>query len=122
MPSNRMARINEEFMRAVSTLLPGLKDPRVKDRFISVLRAEVTNDLKYAKIYISVFGEGDNKELLKGLESSSGFLRRELGMSLKLRAMPELRFIVDDSIEKGARLTDLMRKIKEEDEAKRDDA
>jgi ribosome-binding factor A len=117
-----MARINEEFLRAVSTLLPGLKDPRVKDRFISVLRAEVTSDLKYAKIYISVFGEGDNKQLLKGLESSSGFLRRELGTALQLRAMPELRFIIDDSIEQGARMTEMMKKIKAEDEAKRNDA
>lgn len=122
MPSNRMARINEEFMRAIASLLPNLKDPRVKDRFISVLRTEVTNDLKFAKIFISVLGEGDNKQLLKGLESSSGFLRREIGSILLLRALPELRFVIDDSIEHGARLIDLMKKIKEEDEAKQDDA
>lgn len=119
MPSNRSAKINEEFMRAVAAVLPSVKDPRVKARFVSVLRCEVSSDMKYAKVFISVLGEGDNKELLKGLNSSSGFIKHELSAAMRLRAMPELRFVIDDSIEHGAKLNDLMRKIKEEDEARR---
>ena len=118
MPANRTARINEEFLRTMTAILPDIKDPRVKDCFVSVLRCEVSSDMKYAKVFISLLGEGDPKALLKGLESSAGFIKREIGQRMRLRAMPELRFVIDDSIEQGAKMSELMRKIREEDEAK----
>ena len=108
MASNRIGRINEEIQRELSTLIRSVKDPRVTG-MISITAVDTTPDLKYAKIYISVLDKSDCTQVLKGLKSASGFLRRELGRALQLRATPELTFIRDDSIEQGAHILDLLR-------------
>ena len=78
---------------------------------LTVVKVEVTNDLSYAKVYISAMeGIETAKKSIKGLESAQGYIRKQLGMRLHLRKSPELRFIADDSIEKGM---DLFEKIKE---------
>ena len=109
--SNRIARINEEFLRTITSVIPEIKDPRVKDHFLSVVRCDLSTDLKYARVYISVLGEVDSRELLAGLNSSAGFIKREIGSKMLMRAMPELRFILDDSIEQGAKISEMLRKI-----------
>ena len=108
MANNRIGRINEEIQRELSTLIRSVKDPRVTG-MISVTAVDTTPDLKYAKIYISVLDKSDCTQVLKGLKSASGWLRRELGHSLNLRYTPELSFVRDDSIDQGAHILDLLR-------------
>ena len=97
MANYRRGRINDETVRVMAELLRGVKDPRVSEAFISVTAAEVTPDLKYAKIYYSVLGgENDSekmKGIAKGLRSASGYLRRGLAEKLNLRITPELTFV-----------------------------
>ena len=108
MANNRIGRINEEIQRELSTLIRSVKDPRVTG-MISVTAVDTTPDLKFAKIYISVLDTSDCTQVLKGLKSASGWLRRELGHSLNLRYTPELTFVRDDSIDQGAHILDLLR-------------
>ena len=110
MPSNRIGRVNEEIQRELSSLIRTVKDPRVADAgMVSVTAVEATPDLKYAKIYVSALNKDSSGQLLKGLKSAAGYLRRELGQRLNLRATPELSFVRDDSIDKGAHIMDLLR-------------
>ncbi len=108
MANNRIGRINEEIQRELAALIPMVKDPRVTG-MISVTAAETTPDLKYAKIYVSVLDKSNCDQVLKGLKSAAGWLRRELGRSLNLRSTPELSFVLDDSIDKGAHILDMLR-------------
>ena len=108
MPSNRIGRINEEIQRELASLIPNVKDPRVSG-LISVTAVDTTPDLRYAKIYISVLDKSDCAQVLKGLKSASGYLRRELGHALQLRYTPELTFVRDDSIDQGAHILDMLR-------------
>lgn len=110
MASNRIGRINEEIQRELSALIPAVKDPRVSG-MISVTAVETTPDLRYAKAYISVLDKENGERVLKGLRSASGWLRRELGIALKLRYTPELVFQLDDSIDKGAHILELLRSV-----------
>ena len=108
MASNRMGRINEEIQRELAALLPTVKDPRVSG-MISVTAVETTPDLKYAKVYISALDKSAEDQVLKGLKSAAGYLRRELGRALELRSTPELSFVRDDSIDKGAHILQMLR-------------
>ena len=107
MSATRMGRINEEIQRTLSELIRTVKDPRVHG-LLSVTAVDTTADLKYAKVYVSSLDQSDMKEVLKGLKSASGYLRRELGHTLSLRATPELTFIQDDSMVKGAHILQVM--------------
>ena len=109
MASNRIGRINEELQRELSSLIRTLKDPRVQQSMVSVTKVEATGDLRYAKVYISVLDKSQEKDVLKGLKSASGFLRRELGRALQLRYTPELQFVGDDSIQYGAHILEVLR-------------
>ena len=110
MPSNRIGRVNEEIQREMSSLIRTVKDPRVADAgMVSVTAVETTSDLKYAKIVVSVLDKTASAQALKGLKSASGYLRRELGQRLNLRNTPELSFVRDDSIDKGAHILDMLR-------------
>ena len=111
MPTNRLNRINEDIQRVLSALLPKVKDPRVQQGMLTVTAVETTGDLRYAKVYLSVLGEVNEKELRRGLRSAAPWLRRELGGSLTLRYTPELIFERDRSIERGAKLTKLIDEV-----------
>ena len=108
MPSNKLARTNDDIQLVMSKLLREIKDPRVNQGMISVTRVETTGDLRYSKIWLSVMGLQNETELHKGLKSAAGWLRRELGSSLKLRNTPELTFELDHSIEYGAHINELI--------------
>ena len=110
MASNRMGRINEEIQRELAALIPSVKDPRVTG-LISVTAVDTTPDLKFAKVYVSILDKGDCDQVVKGLKSAAGWLRRELGSALKLRYTPELVFQLDDSIDKGAHILELLRSV-----------
>lgn len=117
MPSNKLARTNDDIQLVLSKLLREIKDPRVKQGMISVTRVETTGDLKYCKVWLSVMGLSNEKDFKKGIKSASGWLRRELGNSLKLRNTPELIFELDYSIEYGAHINELISSL----DIKRDD-
>ena len=111
MPSNRIGRINEEIQRELSDLLRTLKDPRVQKTMVSVTRVDTTADLRYAKVYVSVYDKDLSREVFKGLKSSGGFLRHELAERLSLRYTPELVWEEDKSITYGARVLDILAKL-----------
>ena len=108
MASNRIGRINEEIQRELAALIPTVKDPRVTG-LISVTRVETTPDLHFSKIYVSILDKGQADQVVKGLKSASGYLRRELGRALNLRHTPELVFQRDDSIDHGSHILELLR-------------
>lgn len=106
--SNRIGRINEEIQRELSAALRTLKDPRVQKTMVSITRVETTPDLRYAKVYVSMLDKDASKEVLKGLKSSGGYLRRQLGQTLQLRYTPELVWEEDHSITHGAHILDIL--------------
>ena len=109
MASARIGRINDDIQRILSDRLRQVKDPRVSDQgMITITRVDTTGDLRYAKVWLSVYGLKDEKEFKKGLKSASGWLRRELGSTLKLVYTPELVFEVDHSIEYGAKISGIL--------------
>ena len=111
---NRTRRIAEEIRKVVSTMLiSGIKDPRITS-MISVTDVDVTNDLRYAFVYVSLLG-GNEEESLAGLKSAAGYIRREVGRKVKLRYIPEIVFKVDDSIERGMYMDSLIKKVQEHD-------
>jgi ribosome-binding factor A len=112
MASNRIGRINAGIQQELSQLLRTVKDPRVSGAMLTITHVDTTNDLRYAKIYISALNCADEKELMRGLKSASGYLRRELGARLSLRYTPELQFIADDSISHGAHILDMLNHVK----------
>ena len=109
MASNRIHRINEEIQKELSRAFRALKDPRVQGGMVTITHVDTTSDLRYARIFVSVLDKSREKEVLKGLKSASGFLRRELGRALQLRYTPELQFIADDSIQHGAHILEVLR-------------
>lgn len=109
MASNRISRINEEIQREMAGLLRTVKDPRLQGGLVTITHVDTTSDLRYAKIYISALDKSQEKEMMKGLKSASGYLRRELGAALRLRYTPELLFVADDSIQQGAHILEMLR-------------
>ncbi len=108
--SNRIGRINEEIQRELAEQIRFLKDPRVSGvGMVSIIRVDTTGDLRYCRVWVSVLDKNQEKDVLKGLKSASGFLRRELGRTLNLRYTPELQFIADDSIAYGAHILEILR-------------
>jgi len=108
---NRMDRISEEVRKELSSIVRDLKDPRIKT-VVSVVNVTVTKDLKFAKAYISVFGdETTQKGVMDALKGASGFIRREIGHRINLRATPEFTFVLDNSIEYGAHINEVLKNL-----------
>ena len=113
MPKNntRFERINEELKKEISHIISyELNNPNVTG-LISVTKAKITPDLKYAKVYVSILNSKNIKETLAGLKKSSGYIRSELAKRINLRNTPELIFEIDDSIEYGAKIDSILRDI-----------
>ncbi|MDX9871357.1 MAG: 30S ribosome-binding factor RbfA [Clostridia bacterium] len=108
MTSHRTARISEEIKRELALMIQEeIKDPRVKG-LLSITHADVTNDLRYAKVFVSVLSEEDRASVLQGLEKAQGYLRSELAKRLRLRYTPELLFKLDDSIAYGSKINKII--------------
>ena len=110
MAKYRQERINDEFQKEMALVLREVKDPRVAKAFISVTAAEVTPDLKFAKVYYSAL-MGDKKEVKRGLISSAGFIRGQIAKRMNLRITPEISFVEDNSIEYGAKISKILEGI-----------
>ena len=107
----RKDRVSEDIRREITALVRELKDPRVKDKMLTVVRVEVSPDASYAKVYVSdLAGIEGAKEAVKGLTAATGLIRREVGNRLHLRKTPEIKFIADDSVEQGVRLFEKLEK------------
>ena len=117
MASFRIDRISEEVRTAVDNAIRSMNDPRVTGTY-SVTRADVTRDLRYAKVYVSVLEEDKAADLRKALKSASGYLRRELGRQVDLRYTPELLFELDRNIAYGAHISEILNRIAPESREK----
>lgn len=111
MAQYRFGRLSEEFKKEISTIIKDeVKDPRVG--FVSVVNAQVSADLRHAKVFISVLGdETAVKESVEALKKASGFIRREIAKKIDLRYTPEIEFIYDDSIVHGAKIARLLHEV-----------
>lgn len=108
-------RISEDIKREIVSIMRELKDPRISD-MLTVLKVEVSGDLSYAKVYISAIdGIETAKNSVKGLQNAQGYIRKQLGRRLHLRKSPQLKFIADNSIEKGMELFEKIKEINHED-------
>ena len=110
--AHRIERVNSIIREEISELLQRqVKDPRLGD-FIAITEVTTSPDLKYAKVFVSQYGnEGERKKVLSGLASASGFFRSELAKRLKMRHVPELHFQWDDSIERGDHISQLIDQV-----------
>ena len=118
--SIKNTRINGEVQKELSTIIRNeIKDPRIHP-MTSVMAVEVAPDLKTCKAYISVLGEKKAKEAtIKGLNSAEGYIRRQLAKNLNLRNTPEIRFILDESIEYGVNMSKLIDDVTKKDNSHR---
>ena len=114
MTNYRSGRINEEMKKEISNIIRNdIKDPRVT-AMVSVTKVDVTKDQKYAKVYVSIYGKNKSKEnTFEALKNSEGFIRREIGHRIKLRNTPEIIIELDNTIEYGMHIDDILHKIKE---------
>jgi ribosome-binding factor A len=114
MVNYRSGRINEEIKKEISDIIRNeIRDPRLT-AMVSVTKVDVTKDLRYAKVFVSIYGDEENKKnTLSALKSSSGFLRREIGHRINLRYTPEVLIELDTTIEHGMHINALIEKIKE---------
>lgn len=112
----RTSRLNEEIKKIISTIIQNeLKDPRIP-MITSITHVDVTKDLRYAKVYVSVYGDDEQKsKCIEGLKSASGFIRKEIGGRIKIRYVPELVFELDNSIEHGLHISQILEEIKKEE-------
>ncbi|MEB3429631.1 30S ribosome-binding factor RbfA [Citroniella saccharovorans] len=115
MNNRRIQRISQEIKKIISNLLiDGIKDPRIS-KMTSITSVKVSNDLSYADIYISVLGrESEKEESLDGLKKAKGYIKKEIGSKIDLRHVPELRFHLDDTLDHGMKIDEILRQIKEE--------
>jgi ribosome-binding factor A len=108
----RPERVGHLMQREIADILANkLRDPRL-GAMVSVIDVEVTSDLSFARVFVSVLPQDENRErVLAALQNAAGFVRKELAPRLGLREVPELRFMLDTSIERGARVEDILRRL-----------
>ena len=118
-PNNRITRINDEILREISQILrQEVKDPRIK-AMTSVIRVETTQDLRYCKVHVSVYGNDEEKaSVMKGLKNANGFIRHLIAERINLRYTPELIFKLDDSVEYSVRMSKLIDEVSKTSEGK----
>ncbi len=119
----RVKRLSEEIKKIVSNIIRNeLRDPRIAP-MTSIVEVDVTRDLRYVNIYISVLGsEKEKEDTLQGLVKASGFIRREIGQKIKARYTPEVIFKLDESIERGIYMYNVITKVNEENSKAEDDS
>lgn len=105
MAGYKIDRLTSDIRIAMSEILRDVKDPRVS-KLLSIIKVQVSNDLSYATFYVSAIeGKKETEESVKALKKAAGYLRRELGLRVKMRKVPEVRFIADDSLEHSAQIS-----------------
>ena len=115
MANYRGGRINEEVKREVSNIIKNeIKDPRLT-AMVSVTDVKVTRDLRYAKVFVSIFGKNDEEKnnTFVALKNASGYIRKEIGQRINLRYNPQIIFELDDSINYGMHIEELIQRVKD---------
>jgi ribosome-binding factor A len=115
MSIDRTMRLSEEMRKVISGIIQNeIKDPRIP-MLTSVTKVDVTKDLRYAKIFISVLGNDEQKsKCIEGLKSAAGYIRKETGSRIKMRYTPELIFEIDNSIEYGLHISEILKEVKKQ--------
>lgn len=109
--TNRMSKVDEEIKRELSVIISqDLKNPNITG-LISVTKVKTSPDLKNAKVYVSILNSKSKKNTMQGLKNASGFIRSELARRIVLRYTPELTFEIDDSMEYGAKIDNILKEI-----------
>ncbi len=112
----RAERVSDQMKQEIADILMRkIKDPRVG--FVTVTEVDLADDLRNAKVFVSVYG-AEKAATLKGLDSASAYIRSELGKRMRMKYIPELLFRFDDSVERGAHINELLHEIQEKDEEK----
>lgn len=119
MAKYRKNKINAAFTEECARIVREIKDPRVSGEMITIMNSDVSADLKFAKVYFSVYGECDEKELKKGLKSATPFIRSRLAERLNLRITPEITFVRDEGVRHGAEIAAILKQIHDSDEARK---
>lgn len=121
MAGHRLARINEEMMHELCIALREIHDSRISLSFVSVSEVDCAKDLKSARVYYSFLPQKYTEaEVTKALKGAAGYLRTHLARTLNLRETPQLFFIFDDSVERGNRISSILREVTKEFEENRD--
>ena len=113
MPANnsyKEGRVNEEVKKELSEIIKNVKDPRIPS-MPTIVKVKVAGDLSHATVYVSFLEEYDPVEVMKGLKAATGFMRKKLGDNLKMRIVPALSFVLDTSIEHGAKIEQILKDI-----------
>ena len=117
----KINRVTSDIKLALSDILREVKDPRIS-KLLSIVKLDVSGDMSYAKVYVSAIeGKEKTEESVKALKGAAGYVRRELGARLKLRKVPELRFVADDSIEVSAKISRIVNDFDKTNEEKTDE-
>ena len=120
MAKYRRGRINDAVAEELAIAITEVREPKVVNNFISITRADVAPDLRFATVYFSCIG--DSAEAAEGLKKCTGMLRHHLATTLNLRITPDLRFVKDGSIEHGAKIAKFLEEIKASEKPKQTDS
>ncbi len=114
MQQGRPKRVGELIRQEIAQLMQrGMKDPRIG--FVSVMDVRMSKDLRYANVYVSLYGnDSERKDSMVGLQRSQGWVRREIGKKLRLRYTPEIRFIEDETLDRVFHLEEVFRELHED--------
>lgn len=122
MPSHKLGRTTEDIRRELTAIFRELKDPRVNNTLLSIMRVEVSRDLSFCTVYVSdMEGLQRAQRAAEGLKSAAGYIRHELGQRLSLRHVPALTFKATDSIEYSANISRMLSDLKEDDDGSKSD-
>ncbi len=123
MPNFKSGRLAEDIKREISAIVRELKDPRIAGEMITIIRCEVSNDLSHCKVYISdISGYEKSKEAVQGFKSASGYIKRHISNTFKLRRCPEFDFIADKSGEYSQHINEMLRDINSKATTKADES
>ena len=120
MDKKRTRRIEQEIRKEIASIIATeIKDPRIST-LVSITDVEMTSDLQFATVYVSTLGDEKEKDdIITGLQNATGFIKREIGQRLKLRHIPSLTFLLDESIERGMYMGKLINDVMKQDEENR---
>ncbi|MDL2259170.1 30S ribosome-binding factor RbfA [Eubacteriales bacterium OttesenSCG-928-K08] len=123
MSAIRQDRMNEEVKKVVSEIVREMKDPRISP-MTTITQAEVTNDLRHAKLYVSVYDQADDvrQETVRALNHAASFITKELGNRMQIRRLPAMKFLLDTSIEYSVHINSILNTLKEQRKEEPEDA
>lgn len=112
MPNFNIKRLNEDILRELSAAVSGVKDPRVAKAFVTVTRTELTSDLSYCKVWVACLGGAERTEkACEGMKAASGYFKKCIAARVRMRKMPELIFIPDNSLEYSEHIEEIISKL-----------